>query len=152
MPVMKGQIDTVNNDFWTERLPFFNAQFPAYYQKPQRVHGRFHISSERYFDGSHEIIPLTARHGQRTYIMMHPYVLEPKLTLTIGLYSNPKHYADQESPIGETIGTPQVEGFREAQVGSAQAWYYPADKTIVLWECFFDGRFHKHPFATGVPT
>ena len=77
-----------------------------------------------------------------------PYVLEPKLTITVGLYSNPKHYADQESPIGETIGTPQVEGFREAQVGSAQAWYYPADKTIVLWECFFDSRFHKHPFAT----
>ncbi len=22
-----------------------------------------------------------------------------------------------------------------------------SDKTIVLWECFFDGRFHKHPFA-----
>jgi len=39
-------------------------------------------------------------------------------------------------------------GFRKTQVGSAQAWYYPADKTIVLWECFFDGRFHKHPFAT----
>jgi len=37
------------------------------------------------------------------------------------------------------------EGFREAQVGNAQAWYYPADKTIVLWECFFDDRFRKFP-------
>jgi hypothetical protein len=80
--------------------------------------------------------------------MMQPYVIEPKLTLTVGLYSKPKHYADQESPIGETIGTPHVEGFREAQVGHAQAWYYPKDKIIVLWECFFDSRFHKHPFAT----
>jgi hypothetical protein len=26
--------------------------------------------------------------------------------------------------------------------------YYPTDKMIVLWECFFDSRFHKHPFAT----
>ena len=25
-------------------------------------------------------------------------------------------------------------------------WYYHEDKTIVLWECFFDSRFHKHPF------
>jgi hypothetical protein len=33
----------------------------------------------------------------------------------------------------------------EAQVGNAQAWYYPSDKTIVLWECFFDDRFQKHP-------
>ena len=43
---------------------------------------------------------------------------------------------------------PSVQGFREAQVGNAQAWYYHTDKTIVLWECFFDSRFHRHPFAT----
>jgi len=149
MPMMKGHIGIVEDTFWTERPPFFTAQFPTYYRKPQQVHGRFHTSEERYEASlSSEIIPLSAKKGSRTYVMMHPYVLEPKLTLTIGLYSNPKHYADQESPIGETIGTPQVEGFREVQVGSAQAWYYPMDKIIVLWECFFDGRFHKHPFAT----
>ena len=88
------------------------------------------------------------REGKRTYVMMQPYVVEPNLTLTIGLYTNPKHYADQESPRGETIGQPQVQGFREAQVGNAQGWYYHTDKTIVLWECYFDSRFRKHPFAT----
>ena len=76
--------------------------------------------------------------------MMHPYVLEPKLTFTVGLYNKPKKYADQESPIGEVIGS-NNEGLREVQVGNAQAWYYPADKTIVLWECFFDDRFRKFP-------
>ena len=141
---MKGQFDTVEDDFWTERLPFFTAQFPSYYRKPQQVHGRVHASNERYFDGSHEIIPLTHRHGQRIYVMMQPYVLEPKLTLTVGLYSKPKKYADQDSPIGEVIGS-NNEGYREIQVGNAQAWYYPADKTIVLWECFFEERFRKDP-------
>jgi hypothetical protein len=33
---MKGRIDTVEDDFWTERLPFFTAQFPTYYRKPSR--------------------------------------------------------------------------------------------------------------------
>src|SRR4029434_8566495 len=122
---MKGRIVTVEDDFWTERLPFFTAQFPTYYRVPQQVHSRFHASDERYFDGSHEIIPLTQRRGHRTYVMMHPYVLEPKFALTIGLYNQPRHYADQESPIGEVIGS-NYEGFREAQVGNAQAWYYPA--------------------------
>jgi len=144
---MKGRIDTVEDDFWTERLPFFTAQFPTYYRKPQQVHGRFHTNDERYFDGSREIIPLTERRGQRTYVMMHPYVLEPKLTFTVGLYTKPKQYADQESPIGEVISS-NNEGLREVQVGNAQAWYYHEDKTIVLWECFFDSRFHKHPFPT----
>jgi hypothetical protein len=144
---MDGQIDLVEDDYWTERLPLFTAQFPSYYTKPQKVWGRFHRSEEAYQNSSHEIIPLSEREGKRTYIMMHPFVFEPKLTLTVGLYKNPKHYADQESPIGETIGAPKHEGFREVQVGNAQAWYYHTDKTIVLWECFFDSRYHRHPFA-----
>jgi hypothetical protein len=36
-------------------------------------------------------------------------------------------------------------GFREAQAGNAQAWYYSADKTIVLWECFFDRPVSQTP-------
>ena len=109
---MKGRIDTVEDDFWTERLPFFTAQLPAYYRKPQQIHGKFHTSEEQYEASQYEIIPISERKGKRTYVMMQPYVVEPNLTLTIGLYSNPKHYADQESPIGETIGTPQVEGVK----------------------------------------
>jgi len=144
IPVMQGRIDIVEDDFWTERLPFFPARFPTYSAKPEKVCGRFHTSDERYFDGSREIIPLTERRGQRTYVMMHPYVLEPKLTFTVGLYTKPKQYADQESPLGEVISS-NNEGLREVQVGNAQAWYYPADKTLVLWECFFDDRFRKLP-------
>jgi len=142
---MKGRNETVEDDFWTERLAFFTAQFPTYYRQPQQVHGRFHSSDERYFDGSHEIITLSHRHGDRTYVMMHPYVLDPKLTFTVGLYTKPKKFADQESPIGEVIGS-NNEGYREIQVGNAQAWYYHADKTIVLWECFFvrDHRVGTH--------
>lgn len=73
-------------------------------------------------------------------------MLEPKLTFTVGLYNKPKMYHDQESSIGEVLGT-NHEGFREAQVGNAQAWYYHEDKALILWECFFDDRFQKHPFA-----
>ena len=145
---MQGQIDTVEDDFWTEHRELFTAQFPSYYTKPQKVRGRFHTSEEKYSASTHEIIPISEKHGKRTYVMMQPYVLEPKLTITVGLYTKPKHYADQEAEIGKTIGQPKQEGFREAQVGNSQAWYYPADKTIVLWECFFEERFHKHPFAT----
>jgi len=57
LTVMNKLIDAVEDDFWTARLPFFTTQFPAYYREPQHVHGRFHASDERYFDGSREIIP-----------------------------------------------------------------------------------------------
>jgi hypothetical protein len=142
---MYNRSSAVEDEFWTEHLQLFTAQFPSYSTKPQKVWGRFHISDERYFAVQQEIIPLTQRRGHRTYVMMQPYVLEPKLTITVGLYPKPKAYADQDEAIGQTIGQPKHDGFREAQVGNAQAWYYPEDKTIVLWECFFDSRFRRHP-------
>jgi len=144
MPIMKERIEPVEDEFWTERRELFPAQFPTYSTTPQKVWGRLHTSEEHYESSRQEIIPISEKKGARTYVIMQPYVREPKLTLTVGLYTNPKHYADQDSPIGEVIGANQ-EGFREAQVGHAQAWYYRKDKTIVLWECFFDERFRKHP-------
>jgi hypothetical protein len=139
------RITPVEDDFWVQHIPLFTAQCPVYYTKPQKVWGRFHTAEETYFGAASDIIPLEHKKGNKTYIMMHPYVLEPKLTLTIGLYNKPKQYADQEDVIGKTIGTPQHEGFREAQVGNSQAWYYHEDETIVLWECFFEDRFRKYP-------
>ena len=111
------------------------------------VWGRFHTSEERYFGSASELIRLKHKTGIQTYIMMQPYVLEPILTLSVGLYNKPKQYADQESAIGQTIGQPKVEGVREVQVGNAQAWYYHADHVIVVWECFFDRSFHRHPLG-----
>lgn len=90
---------TVEDDFWTEHIKLFTAQFPTYYTKPQIVHGRFHTSEESYFAVQHEIIPLSEKKGKRTYVMMQPYVLESKLTLTVGLYPKPKKYADQDEVI-----------------------------------------------------
>jgi hypothetical protein len=134
------------DDFWSERVPLFTGQLPSSYNKPQQIWGRFHVSEERYdTKGLPEIIPLTHRRGTRAYVMLHPYVREPQLTMTIGLYKTPKQYADQDSAIGETVGPAKHEGFREAQIGNAQAWYYHEDKTLVLWECFLDSRFRTHP-------
>jgi hypothetical protein len=144
-PSQKGYA-APEDDYWTHRVPLFSTQFPSYYTKPQKVWGRFHISEEKFRASKYEIIPIKEQAGKRTYVMMQPYVLEPILTITVGLFDKPKHYADQDSPVGRTIGQPRQEGFREAQAGNAQAWYYHSDKTIVLWECFFDRRFRRHPF------
>jgi hypothetical protein len=139
------RISTIEDDYWTEHIQLFTVQFPTYNTKPQKVWGRFHTSEERYFAIQHEIIPLSEKKGKRIYINMQPYVFELQLTITVGLFPKPKAYADQDEAIGQTIGQPKHEGFREAQVGNVQAWYYHQDKTIVLWECFFDNRFRRHP-------
>lgn len=132
------------DDFWTHETPLFHGSFRYYQNKSQPVRGKIHVSHERYSHLDHEIVPIAAPKGERTYIMLHPYVFEPEIILTVGLHENPKQYADQESPIGEVISSRQ-EGIREKEVGNAQAWYYPQDKTIVLWECYLYSYVRDHP-------
>src|SRR2546429_9801477 len=76
---MQGQIDTVEDDFWTEHRELFTAQFPSYYTKPQKVRGRFHMSEEKYSASTHEIIPISEKQGTRTYVMMRKYSGNPSL-------------------------------------------------------------------------
>lgn len=137
----------VQDDFWTTDIKLFDGVFYYYRNKPRPVRGKLHTSDEKYRLDAFEqdIRPLTTLRGTRTYIMMHPYVAEPILTFRVGLYNKPRHYADQETVIGETIGGLQQEGVRDVQIGSAQAWYYHQDKTLELWECFIDSQFRTHP-------
>ncbi len=106
------------------------------------VQGKIHLSEERYSWGYNEIIPLSEKAGVRRYVNMHPYILEPELFMTVGMYPKPKHYVDQDEAIGEVLST-QAKGMRQNQVGNAQAWYYPQDKVIVLWECFLDSQIRN---------
>jgi hypothetical protein len=85
--------------------------------------------------GNNEIVPLTPASGKRTYVLFQPFVLVPNMTVTIGLYSKPKQYADMDAAIGEVLSS-ELKDWREEQIGSGQAWYYHTDHILVLWECF----------------
>jgi hypothetical protein len=147
---MKNQTyPPVIDDFWTQDVKLFDGVFYYYHDKPRPVRGKIHTSEEPYRLEPYEqdIRPVATLRGTRTYVMMHPYVFEPILTLTVGLYKKPKQYADMGEAIGETVGGPKQEGVRDVQIGSAQAWYYHEDKIIELWECFLDSRFRSHPLV-----
>jgi hypothetical protein len=78
----------VEEEFWTEHIQLLTAQFPTYYTKPQKVWGRFHTSEEMFTASRNEIIPTSKKAGKRSYVMMQPYVNEPKLTITVGFTIN----------------------------------------------------------------
>jgi hypothetical protein len=130
---------TPHDPFWTHDTVLFDGTFRYYRNKPQEVRGKLHESEERYdfaaFGHSLEKDCLKSTKGTRSYVMLHPYIKEPNLIMSVALYPKPKHYADAPAAIGETTGT-RVEGFRDVQLGNAQAWYYPADRVLVLWECY----------------
>jgi hypothetical protein len=76
--------------------------------------------------------------------MFQPYVLVPNIIVTVGLYPKPKHYADMDPAVGEVLSS-RKEQEREEQIGSGQAWYYPADRVLVLWECLLYGFVRDEP-------
>jgi hypothetical protein len=69
-------------------------------------------------------------------------VIQPNIIMNITI--QPKHYADAGDIIGKTICS-RVEGVRHHDIGNAQAWYYPEDNILVLWDCFLQN------FARDVP-
>lgn len=133
---------THDDDYWMHDTPLFIGIFPYYRNDPRMVQGKIHTAEERYFGAASEIIPLKNRKGTCIYVNMHPYILEPELFMTVGMYPKPKHYADQDEAIGEVQST-RVKGMRQHQVGNSQAWYYPSDKIIVVWECFLDAHMRN---------
>jgi hypothetical protein len=96
---------------------------------------RLHTATER-ASGRHEIVPLSDAVRERVSVHGKPYLLVPEITLTIGLSRQP----DPGGAIGEVTGS-AWRGMRHEDIGQAQAWYYPADQLLVLWECFPEPRY-----------
>jgi len=131
--------------YWTHDTSLFSGNFASFRNEPVLVRGKVHLADETYYGAASEIVPLQTKQGSCTYVNLKAYVLVPDIRLTIGLYQQPKHYADQEPVIGEVIASGELPNMRELEIGNGQAWYYPADKTIVLWECGFYAHFREQP-------
>lgn len=123
------------DEYWTEQCFLFRGTFRYYHRVPRMVRGFVHTSDEPYAPEVIEpdIVPITATRGTRTYIMIHPYVIERRLTLTVGLYSEPL----PAGAIGQVTdgGLDPTRPVKLRQCGDMQGWYYPADQTFVIWEC-----------------
>ena len=83
-------------------------------------------------------MPLQAKSGTRIYVMARPYILEPDYRISIGLYQQPA----REGAIAEVTSSDWV-GMRQREVGQAQAWLYPQERTLVLWECFLEDWYRS---------
>jgi hypothetical protein len=96
---------------------------------------RLHTATER-VSHRQELVPLTAAVRERVYVHGKPYLLVPDLALTVALTPEP----EPTGAIGTVTGS-EWTGMRHEDIGQAQAWYYPADQLLVLWECFPEARY-----------
>ena len=106
---------------------------------PSLVRLRLHQSEEAYDRRNlADLVPLRHPTGRRDYIHAQPYVLAPEFTLTVGLFPTPR----ASGAIGEVVDS-SWEGMRHVAIGQAQAWSYPRDRVLVLWECYLFDRWRR---------
>jgi hypothetical protein len=129
-----------NDDaYWSRDIALGEARIG---RESSMVRMRLHVSEERY-GGREELYPLTYKSGDRTYVHGRPYILEPEIRLTIDLYPTPT----QDGAVGK-VASSAWEGLRHRAIGNAQAWSYPADHLLVLWECYlFDAVRQREPLG-----
>jgi len=117
--------------YWQADVEIGEASFQG---RPTPVYLRVHESHEHYSHRT-DLIPLHHPYGTRTYIHARPYILIPHITLTAELFAAPT----PDGAMGEVVAS-HWEGTRSQEIGNAQAWYYPPDHLLILWECYlFEG-------------
>ena len=100
---------------------------------------KIHEATERY-GRSHEDLFQLRGPGVRQYFHGKPYQLIADHHLTVGLFA----VAPPTGEIG-VVEDARWEGFRHQELGNAQGWYYPENRTLVLWECFLEERHRGGP-------
>jgi hypothetical protein len=131
---MKQTTDT--DPYWTHNVLLGEGEVEKH-TSLIRLH--LHRSEERAYH-EESLFPIAVKRGDtKIYFHAKPYILIPRMTLTIGL-TRPKADSDE---IGRVIGS-DVTKLQEREIGNAQAWYYPAEKALVLWECYLFEPYAKH--------
>ena len=126
---------TAPDPYWTHN-PVIGEGDIEKHKSLIRLH--LHRSEERAYHGE-SLFPIAVKpRDTKIYFHAKPYILIPRITLTIGL-TKPKADSDD---IGRVIGS-DVTKLQEREIGNAQAWYYPAEKALVLWECYPYEQFAK---------
>jgi hypothetical protein len=120
----------------------------VFYRSAHALRLKLHKAAERFnHAGAPEIFPLQRRRGQRLYFLAMPYILLPDMRVRINVYPYPT--PGDQGALGEVAGS-DWGGRKPEGVGSAQGWYYPEDRTLVLWEVDLHQR-HRQPHPVADP-
>ena len=128
--------------YWTLDTSLFEGQFTYFGNSPVYVRGKVYQSEEKYRlqKAEQDREPVHTLRGTRQHIDMRPFVSVRNVTLAIDLCGWPI----SEGALGKTLYYIERKP-RWVEIGQVQAWYYPQDHHIVLWECFLHEFVREKP-------
>ncbi len=129
-----GMICLGSKDDQAELFWQLHTEEEAYVERPIDDLG-LHLSS-RLAD-----VPSRAS-GTRIYLHAKPFIWEPRIILTVALGDEPTERTPLDSfaaaPVIGRVVASDESNYERLYVGMGQAYYYPRDRTIALWECLAD--------------
>ena len=131
------------DSLWPHRTIIGEADVPTIHTDRCLIRLKFDRSDEEYKNHDDLLVPLANRSGRRIYIGAKPYILIPNIILTF--VSTPPQ-ADSNA-IGRVIDS-DVTQLQELEIGNAQAWYYPTEKSLVLWDCYLHQPYRQQDVLT----
>ncbi len=133
--------ESIPDPYWSEDLLLGETPID---HETSLVRLKLHDADEPYRGRTAaDLVPLTHPTGVATYLHGQPYILEPAITLAVDLHRT----ASTARVIGQVAST-SWDGMRHRPIGNAQAWYYPADRLLVFWECFLEDRYRQENALT----
>ncbi len=137
-----------DDPYWQQLVPIGKATFS--HNDTHELYLQVHTSDEAYTDEwERELgIELSAPRGVRKYVHVKPCILIPRIVLAVAV-NDSIEFASQSpasifgEPIGKVISS-EVQGMERREIGNAQAWFYPSDNVLVLWECEVFRSFGAH--------
>jgi hypothetical protein len=121
---------TAVDDYWSKEEFAGRLLFPPR-DNERDVFFPWHESSERYGRNHRELGLTLADPGERDYVHVKACFYSPRIILTFDL--TPPIQTDIGVQIGEVTDSRQ-KGQNRHDVANCQAWYYPNEKTLMLWE------------------
>lgn len=133
--------------YWTEDVGLFEGRFRYTHGEPRIVRARVHRGEETYHLDAldREIVPIAALTGIRTYLHLQLSLVVPDIRLTVALAPGLR----PDGAIGAVVAA-EERGGRRQPIGTVQAWFYAADGTLVIWECFLEDHVRDVPLGEDV--
>jgi len=128
---------TAVDDYWQREDHVARLMLPPRDYEAE-VFFLWHTTREEYGKNHREIGLKLNDAGLRDYVHVKACYYSPRIVLTIGLTP------PVETELGEEIGQvtdSRVEGRDRQEIAGLQAWYYPSEKTLMLWEVDVFGQY-----------
>jgi len=133
---MGYQQDRMQDSYWETDLSLGEGVCYRYRNKPRPLRLLLHIARLEPYCYWQEIVPITQPEGERIWVHASPYIILPQLPLGLAAKLSWSFKLGFWGSLIRWLTKADWPGMNYRNIGKCQAWYYPQDRLLMLWDCY----------------